>query len=880
MRTAKLAVRANLTALALALVSLSVFTPLAAAAQGTLADYRRAAAVNQRLAGLTVDVAQPPTWIGPARFWYRKSVKGGNQFVLVDATTAEKRSPFDHGRLAAALTSAAAPAKAYTATTLPFTEFTLVGPERERGAADTAAEGRRVSNAESSVQVDANGSRWRCSLADYTCTRIGPGAPDGPPGFGGRGGVAAGRGAGAGDQPTPSTACVPPGGLQGRRGLGPAQAVRSAGAGPDQDVRSCISPDGRTEAFIQNYNVAIRPAREAGVMAGGAGRAAPDTAPRYTMLSVDGSEGDAYQLMSVRWSPDSKKLVAYRRRPGYNRVVHYVLSSPADQLQPKDTSIFYRKPGDVLDIVRPALFDVEARTQVVVGNALFANAYQISQAVWRKDSHAFTFEYNQRGHQMYRIIEVDAATGKARSVISEEVATFFPYRPVGNSTDTGKNWRFDVDDGREIIWMSERDGWNHLYLYDGQSGRVKNQITKGDWVVRGVDSVDAVSRQIYFRASGMIAKQDPYFVHYYRINFDGTGLVRYTDANANHALYWSPDHRYYLDLYSRVDLPTVLELRRASDLRITPIETGDMSGQLATGWRPPEAFVAKGRDGKTDIWGIVVRPVEFDPRKKYPVIEQIYAGPQGSFVPKTWGGGQALQAMAELGFVVVQIDGMGTNNRSKAFHDVAWKNLGDAGFPDRILWHKAFAARNPWYDITRVGLYGTSAGGQNAMGGLLFHPEFYQVAYANSGCHDNRMDKIWWNEQWMGELGPHYDASSNVVNASKLRGHLMLVIGEFDTNVDPSSSYQVVNALIRAGKYFDLLVVPNGGHGAGGQYAARKRNDFFVQWLLGVQPPDWNQGVTDAAVGPAELPGHAETDASFSEPSFYDGPNDPPYVWW
>jgi dipeptidyl aminopeptidase/acylaminoacyl peptidase len=312
-------------------------------------------------------------------------------------------------------------------------------------------------------------------------------------------------------------------------------------------------------------------------------------------------------------------------------------------------------------------------------------------------------------------------------------------------------------------------------------------------------------------------------------------------------------------------------------MRMTPLEKGDMSAQLATGWHPPEVFVAKGRDGKTDIWGIVVRPLKFDASKKYPVVEQIYAGPQGSFVPKTWGGGQALQAMAELGFVLVQIDGMGTNNRSKAFHDVAWRNLGDAGFPDRILWHKAFAAKNPWYDVTRVGLYGTSAGGQNAMGGLVFHPEFYKVAYANSGCHDNRMDKIWWNEQWMGwPLGPHYEASSNTVNAGKLQGHLMLVIGEFDTNVDPSSGYQVVNALIQSGKYFDLLVVPNGGHGAGGQYAIRKRNDFFVQWLIGTQPPNWNAGATDAAVGGGmEFPPEQQM-----EPSFYDGPNDPPYVWW
>jgi dipeptidyl aminopeptidase/acylaminoacyl peptidase len=664
----------------------------------------------------------------------------------------------------------------------------------------------------------------------------------------------------------------------GRGGAGRGGAGRG-GAGPGNAGGSqvgCVSPDGRSVAFIQNYNVAVRPV--GGRTASRPGVGGNAGTPEYTMLSFDGSEGDAYQLMSIRWSPDSKKLVAYRRRPGYTRLVHYVLSSPADQLQPKDTSIFYRKPGDVLDFVQPAVIDVDARKRMLVDNALFPNAYQISQAVWRKDSHAFTFEYNQRGHQVYRIIEVDAATGSARAVISEEPTTFFSYRPLnGNPTDHGSNWRFDVDDGKEVLWMSERDGWAHLYLYDGPTGKLKNQITKGEWIVRGVDSVDVAKRQIYFRASGMIAGQDPYFIHYYRINFDGTGLVKYTEANGNHAISWSPDHQYFVDLYSRVDLPTVLELRRTSDMRLTPIEKGDASAQLATGWRPPEVFVSKGRDAKTDIWGIIVRPLGFDPKRKYPVIEQIYAGPQGNFVPKTWGGGQALQSLAELGFVVVQIDGMGTNNRSKAFHDVAWKNLGDAGFPDRILWHNAVAAKYPWYDVTRVGLYGTSAGGQNAMGGLLFHPDFYKAAYSNSGCHDNRMDKIWWNEQWMGwPLGPQYEASSNVVNANKLRGHLMLVIGEFDTNVDPSSGYQVANALIQSGKYFDLLVVPNGGHGAGGQYATRKRNDFFVQWLLGVQPPNWNQGVTESAAGI----GMESPPESQMEPSFYDGPNDPPYVWW
>jgi dipeptidyl aminopeptidase/acylaminoacyl peptidase len=248
---------------------------------------------------------------------------------------------------------------------------------------------------------------------------------------------------------------------------------------------------------------------------------------------------------------------------------------------------------------------------------------------------------------------------------------------------------------------------------------------------------------------------------------------------------------------------------------------------------------------------VIYRPSNYDPAKKYPVIENIYAGPQGSFVPKTFSINSGMRTLAELGFIVVAIDGMGTSNRSKAFHDVAAKNLGDAGFPDRILWHKAVAAKYPSYDITRVGIYGTSAGGQNALGGLLFHPDFYKVGFSASGCHDNRMDKIWWNEQWMGyPIGPHYAASSNTEHAAKLQGKLLLVVPEYDTNVDPASTLQVANALIRANKMFDLLVIPNADHGSGGAYGERKRNDFFVHHLLGVEGPDRN-GVPAMQAGAA-----------------------------
>ncbi len=559
-------------------------------------------------------------------------------------------------------------------------------------------------------------------------------------------------------------------------------------------------------------------------------------------------------MSSIAWSPDSKRLAAYRVRPGYRREVHYVESSPEDQLQPKSSTLLYAKPGDVLDLNQPVVFALDPATQLTVDNALFPNPYSLSRLEWRKDSSALTFEYNQRGHQVYRVIEVDATTGTARAVVSEEPKTFFNYRTAnGSLADSGKKFRFDLDGGRQVIWMSERDGWNHLYLIDGSTGAVIRRITTGDWAVRGVVKVDEAQRQIWFSAGGMYPGKDPYFLHFYRIDFDGSNLTALTEADANHAVSFSADMTYYVDTYSRVDLATVSELRRTSDRSlVAELERGDATELRTAGWNPPEVFTAPGRDGKTDIWGVIYRPTNFDPKKKYPVIENIYAGPQGSFVPKSFSAYNAMQAQAELGFIVVQIDGMGTSNRSKAFHDVAWKNLKDAGFADRILWHKALAARYPWYDITRVGVYGTSAGGQNSLGALLFHPEFYKAAVSAAGCHDNRMDKIWWNEQWMGwPIGPEYGESSNVDNAHRLEGDVLLVVGEMDTNVDPSSTMQVVNQLIKNNKDFELLVIPGAGHGAGGAYGEHKRYDFFVRHLLGVNPPAWKDGSPKPG-GPSE----------------------------
>jgi dienelactone hydrolase len=823
--------------------------------QGTLADYERAQGLQAKARGLVVNTPGPISWIGESEnFWYARSVKGGTEFVLGDAAAGSKKLAFDHDKLAAAISSATG--HTYTGLALPFAPM-----QGGRGGGGRGAAGATPTTApltfldgQTAIQFGTGGSMYKCDLTQYSCTKQGPISPMGN---GGRGGRAAGpedetllSPEGPGGDPLDGLEYQPPApqdGDEGRYGRGarscaarpPAQtrtqsraAVRLGvgsqfgGQLPPEPLEVCASFDGKWEAFIQNFNVFVKPVGEHPAFA----------------LSFDGSEGNYYTLRTIAWSPDSKKLAAYHTRPGYDREISYIESSPTDQLQPKHTTIHYQKPGDALDIAYPALFDLETKKEIEIDRALFPNPYSLSPPVWWKDSRGFTFEYNQRGHQAYTVIEVDAQSGKARPLIAEQTKTFFYYNNLGPGLSAGRKYRHDVNDGKEIIWASERDGWEHLYLYDGKTGQVKNQITKGNWIVRNVDFVDDAKRQIWFEAGGIVPGQDPYFTQYYRVNFDGTGLTKFTDADGTHTVTFSHDRKFYVDTWQRVDLPPVAQLRRTEDQKvIMDLDKGDASALLAAGLKFPEVFVAKGRDGQTDIWGVIIRPTNFDPAKKYPVIENIYAGPQGSFVPKTFSAVSADQAMAELGFIVVHIDGMGTSNRSKAFHDVAFKNIGDAGFPDRILWHKAVAAKYPSYDISRVGIFGTSAGGQNSLGGVLFHPEFYKVVVTNSGCHDNRMDKLWWNEQWMSwPLGPQYSASSNVDNAYRLQGKALIIIGEMDTNVDPASSMQVVNALVKAHKHFDMLYIPGQNHGVGILATEHYRDDYFVHNLLGVEPPDWN----------------------------------------
>ena len=613
---------------------------------------------------------------------------------------------------------------------------------------------------------------------------------------------------------------------------------RRRGGRGDRPRGSSTSPDGRWDVRVRGHNLYLRDTKEDEerqiTYDGNPDHSYARNAQRERFMEMRyDAQDDEAPTPEVYWSPDSAHFVAMRLRPGTQRTVYMVSSSPSDQLQPKLESYPYLKPGDEIPIKKPHIFQAESGKHIPISDELFPNPWSITPPRWAKDGQQFTFVYNQRGHQALRILKVDVETGEARAIVNEESKTFIDY--------AHKQFTEYLDETGELIWMSERDGWNHLYLYDASTGEVKNQITKGEWVVRAVDRVDEEARQIWFRAGGIRPGQDPYYVHYCRIDFDGSDLVILTEGDGTHAAQFSPDRKYFIDTWSRVDHPPVHELRRSEDGKlIAKLEEADASELLASGWKAPEPFVAKGRDGGTDIYGVIHRPANFDQGKKYPVIESIYAGPHGAFVPKNFRSRSRFEDLGEKGFIIVQIDGMGTSQRSKKFHDVAWKNIGDAGFPDRILWMKAAAEKYPYLDLTRVGVFGGSAGGQNALRALLAHGDFYKAAASDCGCHDNRMDKIWWNELWMGwPVGPHYDEQSNVTHAHKLEGKLLLTVGELDRNVDPASTMQVVNALIKANKDFELIVFPGGGHGSGGSpYGRRKRTEFFVRHLLDEAPSE------------------------------------------
>jgi dipeptidyl-peptidase-4 len=532
-------------------------------------------------------------------------------------------------------------------------------------------------------------------------------------------------------------------------------------------------------------------------------------------------------------SPARDAVLAMRVVRADPRRVTIVEAAPRDQLQPKVRDFGYVKPGDPIDTAVPHLFRVErdasgalAAREIPLDRALYATPWSIDRVRFLPGGREVAFLYNQRGHQVVRLVAVDLATGAARAIAEESFPTFVDY--------TNKIWMHWLDGTGELLWMTERYGWNHIVLVDAATGLVKRKVTQGTCVVRRVEHVDARARTVDVAIMGRDPAQDPYHVHFARVSIDTGEVTMLTSGDGTCRVEFSPDRSALVSVRARADAPPVYELRRAADgAAVAELGRGDDAAMRAAGWIAPERFVAKGRDGVTDVWGLVHRPSGYDPTRKYPVIESIYAGPHGQHVPKWFELGGRSREYAELGAIVVQIDGMGTNWRSKAFHDVCWKNLKDAGFPDRIAWLRALATRDSAVDLSRVGIFGGSAGGQNAMRAVLDHADFYRVAVADCGCHDNRMDKIWWNEQWMGwPVDESYARNSNMEDAGKLGGRLLLVVGALDENVDPASTMQVAQRLIDAGKDFELLVIPDAGHGAAeGAYGNARRARFLLDAL-------------------------------------------------
>ncbi len=815
--------------------------PASAPGQGSAADYARAAALRHEVRGKVRNETIREIWLSDDLLLYRAESTGGWEFRLADAASGEQRPAFDHQRLAVELGRLLG--RRLEPQRLPFDRIVrdksglLVLFEEDLRVFRLSEDGT-VAEAplEEALPLHLQPTRGRRSReeggsADLLFVNSSQQPidviwldPEGAerryatlqPGERHRQGTYAGhlwliR---AGDEELGRYRAGRGAGLIRIDGGSTPAVERPREDEPPRARQEHISPDGRYEAHFDADNLVVRER--------GSGE--------EVLRTTDGSSDDCY-TPPLLWSPDSTKLIAMQRVPAQTRTVHLIEGSPRDQVQPKLHTHDYLKPGDRIEKPRPRLFDVSARAQIHIDEALFSSPWSIGDIAWSPDGSAFTFLYNERGHQTLRLIAVDAATGDAHAIIDERSDTFINY--------SNKTFLHRAHDAGEIIWMSERDGWNHLYLIDSATGAVKRQITRGEWLVRSVERIDEDARQIWFRALGVYPGQDPYHVHFGRVDFDGSNLTWLTEGDGTHELRYSPGGAYYVDTYSRVDLPPVHELRSAGDgSLICELARGDAGELLARGWLPPERFVAEGRDGETDIWGVIFHPTNFDPSRSYPIVENIYAGPHGHFVPKSFSAWHASREIAELGFIVVQIDGMGTNWRNKAFHDLCWRNLGDSGFPDRIAWLKAAAKERPYMDLSRVGIYGGSAGGQSALRALIAHSDFYRAAVADCGCHDNRMDKIWWNEAWMGyPVGPHYEAQSNVTQAHRLQGKLLLIVGELDRNVDPASTMQVVSALIDADKDFDLLVMPGVGHGAAETpYGKRRRADFLVRHLHGREP--------------------------------------------
>lgn len=732
-------------------------------------------------------------WLeGEDKFWYRRTASTGElEFVLVDAATGERQPAFDQKVVASGLSAAIK--QEVRATSLPFRDFRYV-------------------NAKQAIEFLLNGSLWTCQLTDGVCTS------------------------------------------------------RRIPANPFE----LMSPDGKWVAFTRNHNIWIR-------RVGGEAEFA---------LSDDGIEGYGYATLSgyglvwlaaVRqglsvpiqalWSPDSRRLLTYRLDERKVKTLSLLQSVPDDgSSRPRLWTFHYPMPGDAdLPLAEPVVFDVDARRRVALAVppmiCLMASAIQKHNAWWgARSDHVYWVDYD-RYYRTATLYKADATNGSAQELLRESSPTNLASTPEFFEPSLATTLR-----SGDVIWYSERDGWGHLYRYDA-TGKLRNQITTGNWLVRSIAGIDESDGRIHFMASGREEGRDSYERSLYSIRLDGSDLRLLTPEEGDHELphgltvltlpdmllhegerkRFSPSGGFFVDSYSRPDTPPIFLLRRASGELIRKLEEADISRLTAGGYTPVEPFHAMAADGKTPIYGNIFRPGNFDPAKQYPVIDAIYPGPQEIRAGKNFS--EAVfgtfhyfeaQSLAELGFIVVTIDGRGTLLRSKAFNDYSYGRLDKSSdLDDHIAGIRQLAARYPYMNLDRIGIDGLSGGGFAAAHALLTHPEFYKVGVSGSGNHDQRGYISAWADL---EIGPAdnamYDPSSNLPLAANLEGKLLLITGDMDENVSHSLTLKLVDALVKANKDFDLLVLPNEGHFAAlTPYAVRRKWDYLVRNLHGTEPP-------------------------------------------
>jgi len=758
-----------------------------AAAQGrqlTTEDYARAEKfMDYNVNPLVLHTVEHVKFMADGRFWYRDRGANGAEFVVVDPVRGTKIAAFDREKLATAMSDATQGKIALDAHHLAITGLAL-----EEGG-DIAI-------------VNIDGETMRCELGETDKCAV---------------------------------VSVPVKDAAAARLFSEEHGVAEAD----------ISPDGKKIAFIRDYNLWVRD-----MITG-----------KETQLTRDGVKDFGYATDNagwqqsdsavLAWSPDSKKIATFQQDQRKDGEMYLV---PVTNGHPVLKAWKYPLVGDAdVTMIERVIIDVDKRKVIRLKMPPDQHRSTLCDDVsceptktwddvqWSEDGKHLAFVSTSRDHKQEWLRVADAENGNVRDVMQEKVATYF-------ESGNGKvNWKY-LPQSNEVLWFSERDNWGQMYLYDLTTGKLKNQMTHGDGNVTQVLHVDEKARKIYFLAVGKEPGVDPYFSSYYSVNFDGTGQKRLTPEDADHAVTSSPDGRYFVDTYSTPAKPQTTVVRDSDGKVVAGIAKQDITQLLAVGWVPPMPITVKARDGKTDLYGLMFKPTNFDAAKKYPIVNHVYPGPQTG---SCGGRGFAAahhddQSLAELGFVVVCIDGMGTPWRSKAFHDFYYGNLGDDTIPDQIAGMKELANRYPFIDIDRAGIYGHSGGGNATVSAMFHYPDFFKVGIAESGNHDNRDYEDDWAEKWAGLEEKHadgtsnYDSQANQSYAKNLKGHLLLVHGTMDNNVPMNNTLLVVDALIRANKDFDLLLIPNVAHayGAASLYMTRRRWDYFVRYLAGNVPPN------------------------------------------